>query len=1707
MAKGDLRYRIDIAGEAATRYFELWTSDVKNQTKQLSDLIQKELGGPPIVQEFVVQTTTDENGVKRLKSELKEVGRITDQWNQALINVNKTQAGSVTSLRQQVNEAKQTRDAIAKIGRSADDLKNKVNSINPAWTEANNRVKQLSRELEIASASGFWQRLKAEFNLGPILNAGKAVNELVNTFQSLSIIVGQLTAPVVALSNALNDIQQIDLLFKGIGGGAAEVSKVFADSSDIALQYGVNLKTVREGFTQLTPVVLASGGSMDNVSSILDALSSRFATFGLSADKSKRVMNGVIQAFGKGKLMAEELTQQISEADPAFKTDLANAIGVTVAQLGEMVKAGEITTDVMLEMLPLLGKNSVYFGKLGTSATSAVAALGRGEATIEQVKNQLATLSQLNLEGLAQLFKPLLGAFLQVQAAAIDFVTELRQLESIKFVISVVNNLAATLATVVTAITNLAIGIGKFIDPIFAAVTAIDGFSKSLVGFEIIAGLVSVTLTAVLAKSLYTLAGSAIPQVLKGISALNTSFAILNGQAIVNMVKGFGNFIVSIASAIANIGKNIVANIALAASYKGVATAADAAALAKIREANAGNIASAAAAANIKAGKGVEAALEGVEAASGGAAKGFGVSARAAGVFALAMVPVAYAYNAYKQTSEAGQKAGKNFDEALKGIRAEFENFSGSAKNATSDTDRFLSELKRLSEEGRQRNDFEVVIDVVFMTDMNTAIAILSAKAELNKRFKSLQSDISGTRQRMNEYNAAQDAGSKKAQVLTAEVESQVKAYDALRQEALRTRNELMKRAASNGPLDPKEIIALKKFQEDIEKFTKARDQLVADAKAKGIKIDVELDTSGEEKVFTTVGSLQEELKSIKDNAAIATIGEQGTAETQQKIRALDGLLKFISEDPVIVKIKAEFDIDKAAIANQISYGEAMLNNVKSRASVEDSIFGVYKARNNYAISAAQEELKLMRDRGASVEAIQRKENEIATLKDNERKIEQNAIAVKLKNIGKEQALEVGVLELKQQGQRLEAQLAITTAERFAIEARIAQAIAEQNYLKAKQTKDPTDDEPARRMVELTRDYVELADQGVTAAKNRYNTLLATQGLEKDTLKNQQAAARNNLNAQAAQLGLNSKIDGGTTAYGQLNKEAVGFISAGGRTIQVYGEVGNALNGNLKSAEELNDELSRLPTDQSLDLTVSGTLDAQSINNAVSQGQRALNQPSNYLTAPLAPSVDTVSFVNEVKQAIAQVQSSDATRVTAQLSVNGQDMAAASIDSLTSAVSTYTSRVEIANQAQGQLQAAITEYNAALQSGDPSSIMTTAGALQYQREVVAAANFDLQNSKVALQDAQAIAQVLGVDIGTVGTQASVAAGEVSGIGQSMYDAAEQGSLLSQSADSVATSIADVDISAQNTAQNIATAGENLGQSWTTALQSAAGEVNGLQTDVGYVGQEVSNLTDQTGGLATGFSTADSTAGGLYNTTKAIVGELESDEAGTFAEYLGEASGNAEGVADSGFDSAAVNASDAGGSFDSSLQSASSQADEIYNTLSNIDSLSPTVEVNVIGTPGRFAGGPVDPGQMYRVNELGKEAFLSASGRLSMINKPRNGLWRAPSRGTVIPAHLTSNLDIPSGGVSLASGASARVSRAASGVSGVANMTRALAQALRASGLLETNSNVAVQQAGQAAQLGKLTHAVNKLADKDWNVHVNVKNPGASPYMDLMNRMS
>jgi hypothetical protein len=94
-----------------------------------------------------------------------------------------------------------------------------------------------------------------------------------------------------------------------------------------------------------------------------------------------------------------------------------------------------------------------------------------------------------------------------------------------------------------------------------------------------------------------------------------------------------------------------------------------------------------------------------------------------------------------------------------------------------------------------------------------------------------------------------------------------------------------------------------------------------------------------------------------------------------------------------------------------------------------------------------------------------------------------------------------------------------------------------------------------------------------------------------------------------------------------------------------------------------------------------------------------------------------------------------------------------------------------------------------------------------------------------------------------------------------------------------------------------------------------------------------------------------------------------------------------------------NATDAANELADGFATANAQANVLLQTVSKLAN----------APSARWAGGGVDPGGRYTVNELGTESFLSRSGALSLIHAPAYGSWSPPSPGMVLPAGLTSRL--------------------------------------------------------------------------------------------------
>lgn len=360
---------------------------------------EKIFTGKPVEQVLRTRWEVDSSGVSKLKSEIKSVTPIMDQLAGMTKNKFKSEEGSVTKLRQQVNTYTQMRDGIAKIDQS-------TGQVSKRWLEANDNVKKAA--LGLAEAQGNimgMAKVKLPF-LSEFMSLGNALNQI-------GAIIGTVVSAFQALSAAFQPLidraKQIEGFKLALGQFVPtmdHVNAAFQNSKAISLELGLSLTQVEKGYKRMTPTIMSAGGSMSDVDETMKALGARTVTLGLNSEQSGRYFEAFAQVMGKGTLQSEELNQQFSELDGALRAQLSSyfAMNEGIYNLSEAMKNGEISATMFREAFVDMNADAVReLEERVKGVVYSVETLGEeGGITVQQLENMKSTLDTITMEKLVE---------------------------------------------------------------------------------------------------------------------------------------------------------------------------------------------------------------------------------------------------------------------------------------------------------------------------------------------------------------------------------------------------------------------------------------------------------------------------------------------------------------------------------------------------------------------------------------------------------------------------------------------------------------------------------------------------------------------------------------------------------------------------------------------------------------------------------------------------------------------------------------------------------------------------------------------------------------------------------------------------------------------------------------------------------------------------------------------------------------------------------------------------------------------------------------------------------------------------------------------------------------------------------------------------------------------------------------------------------
>jgi len=343
----DILFNVKVNKDTALADWEYLFDQVAKGVDDAKDEINRLLGGTiETVVELKLNPRTGELET-RTKVLRSEFDKIEKQRNKIL----KTEQGSLTNLRQSVNTLKQQRDAIAKYRLALTASGKQVRVIRDEWRRANIEVDKAVASLRQAQSIKIGNIQLPNFSgitnlAGKFNSVAAAVTGIITVIQQVGQAVGQLVQRATQVS-------QLELSFKSFGVSAQDSAQILNNAKAISLGYGVALESVEKSYKRLTPVILQNGGSVEETTQVISALSARMTGLGLNADQSNRYIEAFAQVMGKGKLQGEELNQQFAEIDGSLRGQIASYVAAKygITDFEKAMSSGQITADIFKEAI------------------------------------------------------------------------------------------------------------------------------------------------------------------------------------------------------------------------------------------------------------------------------------------------------------------------------------------------------------------------------------------------------------------------------------------------------------------------------------------------------------------------------------------------------------------------------------------------------------------------------------------------------------------------------------------------------------------------------------------------------------------------------------------------------------------------------------------------------------------------------------------------------------------------------------------------------------------------------------------------------------------------------------------------------------------------------------------------------------------------------------------------------------------------------------------------------------------------------------------------------------------------------------------------------------------------------------------------------------------------------------------------------------
>ncbi|MFG6095067.1 tape measure protein [Leptothoe sp. ISB3NOV94-8A] len=223
------------------------------------------------------------------------------------------------------------------------------------------------------------------------------VDRLVDAFGNLTQKVTEFVAASIQANQSLRATENALSIVLGSQEAAAESIDFLRDVSE---RTGQSFQALQTEYSGLTAAAAEAGVPQEQVNDLFAETSRVLAIFGKDSQSTGLAFNALTQITSKGVVSMEELRQQLGEQLPVAFGAVARGLGITTAELNDLVASGELTAA---EFIPAFTRG---LQEIEGAAPAAQQAIARLENSILEFQ-----------QGLGRAIEPLETAFSETFAA------------------------------------------------------------------------------------------------------------------------------------------------------------------------------------------------------------------------------------------------------------------------------------------------------------------------------------------------------------------------------------------------------------------------------------------------------------------------------------------------------------------------------------------------------------------------------------------------------------------------------------------------------------------------------------------------------------------------------------------------------------------------------------------------------------------------------------------------------------------------------------------------------------------------------------------------------------------------------------------------------------------------------------------------------------------------------------------------------------------------------------------------------------------------------------------------------------------------------------------------------------------------------------------------------------------------------------------